>query len=288
VKIAPNQSVITRAAGIPNLKQEKSKNAGLGFTFKPIPELSFTVDGYVIQVKDRVVLSGQFSASDETLDPAFTSTLNRLQVGSAQFFANAVNTTNRGLDVVIDYTKTVGDNRYRLVFTGNFQSMDIDQVNYPPILGTTEALRETFLSAREKKFILASAPSQKLVLNPEYGYKKFTAGVRATWFGKVDLLGYGDGTTLTPTVPTDDGSGQLPDQYIYSGKAVTDLYFTYGLTKVMRISVGADNIFNVHPDLAYVTGAKGYAYNNEPSGPFDAVQMGGNGRRVFARLAFNF
>lgn len=288
VKIAPNYSPITRAAGIPNLKQEKSKNAGLGFTFKPIPELSFTVDGYLIKVKDRVVLSGQFSASDETLDPAFTSTLNNLQVGSAQFFANAVNTTNRGLDVVIDYTKIVGDNRYRLVFTGNFQSMDIDKVNYPAILGTTEALRETFLSARERKFILASAPSQKLVLNPEYGYKKFTAGARVTWFGKVDLLGYGDGTTLTPTVPTDDGSGQLPDQYIYSGKAVTDLYFTYGFTKSLRVSIGADNIFNVHPDLAYVPGAKGYAFNNEPSGPFDAVQMGGNGRRVFARLAFNF
>jgi iron complex outermembrane receptor protein len=288
VKIAPNYSPITRAAGIPNLKQEKSKNAGLGFTFRPIPELSFTVDGYVIQVKDRVVLSGQFSASDETLDPTFTATLNSLQVGSAQFFANAVNTTNRGLDVVIDYNKNVGDNRYRLVFTGNLQNMDIDKVNYPTILGTTEALRETFLSAREKKFILASAPPQKLILNPEYGYKKFSAGVRVTYFGKIDLYGYGDGSTLTPTVPTDDGSAQPADLYIYSGKAISDLYLTYGLTKAARISIGADNIFNVHPDLAYVNGAKGFAYNNEPSGPSDAVQMGGNGRRIFARLALSF
>jgi iron complex outermembrane receptor protein len=288
VKIAPNYSPITRAAGIPNLKQETSKNAGLGFTFKPVPELSFTVDGYIIQVKDRVVLSGQFSAADSTLDPSFTATLNSLQVGSAQFFANAVNTTNRGLDVVIDYTKNVGDSRYRLVFTGNFQSMDIDKVNYPAILGTTEALRETFLSAREKKFILASAPPQKLVLNPEYGYKKLTAGARITYFGKIDLFGYGDGSTLTPTVPTDNGDAQLPDQYIYSGKAVSDLYLTYGLSKSARFTIGADNIFNVHPDLAYVTGAKGYAFNNEPSGPFDAVQMGGNGRRIFARLALTF
>jgi iron complex outermembrane receptor protein len=288
VKIAPNYSPITRAAGIPTLKQEKSKNAGLGLTYKPIPELSFTLDGYIIKVEDRVVLSGQFSASDETLDPTFTSTLNNLQVGSAQFFANAVNTTNRGLDVVIDYAKNVGDSRYRILLTGNFQSMDIDEVNYPTILGSTEALRETFLSSREKKFILASAPPQKLVLNPEYGFKKLTAGLRFTYFGKIDLFGYGDGSTLTPTVPTDDGSAQLPDQYFYSGKTVSDLYLTYGLNKSTRISIGADNLFNVHPDLAYVNGAKGYAYNNEPSGPFDAVQMGGNGRRLFVRLNFNF
>lgn len=288
VKIAPNYSPITRAAGIPNLKQEKSKNAGLGFTFKPVPELSFTVDGYIIQVKDRVVLSGQFSADDATLDPGFTATLKNLQVGSAQFFANAVNTTNRGLDVVVDYSKNIGENRYHIVFTGNIQSMDIDKVNYPTILGTTEALRETFLSAREKKFILASAPPQKLVLNPEYGYKKLTVGARVTYFGKIDLLGYGDGTTLTPTVPTDDGTAQRPDEYIYSGKAVSDFYLTYGLSKSARFTIGADNVFNVHPDLAYVAGAKGYAYNNEPAGPFDAVQMGGNGRRVFARLALSF
>jgi iron complex outermembrane receptor protein len=34
VKIAPNYSPITKAAGIPNLTQEKSKNYSLGFTFK--------------------------------------------------------------------------------------------------------------------------------------------------------------------------------------------------------------------------------------------------------------
>ncbi|WP_431198675.1 hypothetical protein ACQ86K_20845 [Mucilaginibacter sp. P19] len=66
------------------------------------------------------------------------------------------------MDVVIDYNKTIGANRFRVLFTGNFQTMKIDKVNYPPILGTTPALRETFLSEREKKFILASAPLKNL------------------------------------------------------------------------------------------------------------------------------
>jgi iron complex outermembrane receptor protein len=291
VKIAPNYSPITKAAGIPNLKQEKSQNYGLGFTYRPIPELSFTADGYLIKVKDRVVLSGQFSSSNTDLDPAFIAALNALHVTQAQFFDNAANTTNEGVDVVIEYNKTVGDNRYRLLFAGNFQHMTIDRINYPPKLSATDQLRQTFLSDREQKFILASAPPEKLTLNPEYGYKKFTAGTRFTYFGKIDLLGYGqnfDG--IHPVVPLDASPTTLvPDEYFYNGKVVSDVYFNFKLNKTVHFSVGSDNVFNVHPDLGVVLGAKrGYAYNNETGGPFDAVQMGSNGRRFFVRAGFNF
>ncbi|SFS48981.1 TonB-dependent receptor [Mucilaginibacter polytrichastri] len=290
VKIAPNYSPITKAAGIPTLKQEKSTNAGIGFTYKPIPELSITTDAYLIKVKDRVVLSGQFSADDDTLDPNFTAALTALHVTAAQFFANAVNTTNKGLDVVIEYNKTVGYNRFRLLFTGNFQNMKIDKINYPPKLSTTDDLKQIFLSDREQKFILASAPPQKLSLNPEYGYKKFTVGTRFTYFGKIVLLGYGqnfDG--LNPQVPLDKTGQIVPDQYNYTGKVVSDLYFTYKLSKVAHVSIGSDNIFNLHPELGVVQGAKAnYAFNNEPGGPFDPVQMGQNGRRLYVRVGFNF
>ncbi|MGZ3765156.1 MAG: TonB-dependent receptor [Mucilaginibacter sp.] len=290
VKIAPNYSPITKAAGIPNLKQEKSKNAGLGFTYRPVSELSFTVDGYLIKVTDRVVLSGQFSSDNTDLDPAFIAALNALNVTQAQFFANAANTTNKGLDVVIEYNKTVGDNRYRLLFAANFQHMTIDQINYPPKLSSTDELRQTFLSDREQKFILASAPPEKLTLNPEFGHKKFTVGARFTYFGKIDLFGYGqnfDG--IHPVVPLDaDPNTTVPDEYFYSGKVVSDVYFSFKLNKTVHFSLGCDNIFNVHPDLSGVLGAKGYAYNNETGGPSDAVQMGNNGRRFFARAGFTF
>lgn len=300
VEIAPNKSPITIAAGIPTLKQEISRNYGFGFTLRPIPELSITADGYMIKVQNRIVLSGQFSSSDSTLNPVFIQALNREHVTAAQFFANAVNTTNRGLDVVIDYNKTFGNNRLRILFTGNFQHMTIDKVNYPPILSSTNLLKQTFLSDREKDFILASAPPQKLILNPEYGYKGFTAGLRFTYFGKISLLGYGrnfDG--LFPVVPLDNSSTTLvPDRYNYSGKTVSDLYISYRFNKKAHFSLGCDNLLNLHPDLGAVQGAKGhsataanyagYAYNNEPGSPFDAVQMGQNGRRFFAKVGFEF
>jgi iron complex outermembrane receptor protein len=290
-KIAPNYSSIAKAAGIDELTQEKSVNASLGFTYKPLPELTITLDGYYVQVKDRVVLSGSFSADDPSLDPSFTSALQALNVSNAQFFANAVNTSNKGLDVVIEYNKALQNSQYfKALFTGNFQNMEIDDVNIPAKLNGTPELQATFLSDREKYFILASAPDTKFAFNFEYGVKKFSIGTRLTYFGKVTLLGYGDfSSPFFPVVPTDANDAiTVPDQYDYNGKLVTDLYASYKICRSLSIFAGVDNIFNEHPDLSFAPGAKGWAYNNEPAGPFDAVQMGSNGLRVFARLAFNF
>ncbi|MBL7747008.1 MAG: TonB-dependent receptor [Chitinophagaceae bacterium] len=289
VKIAPNYSNLAKAAGIPALTQEKSLSASLGFTWKATPELNITLDGYMTKIKDRVVISGQFDGSDPNLDAGLRSQMAALNVSLAQFFANAVNTTNTGVDIVIDYNKKIGDNRIKALLTGNIQGMKINEINVPAKLSGSEFLRKTFLSDREQKFILASAPNMKFAFNFEYGIKKFTAGARLTYFGKVTLLGYGqDGLGINPTVPLDNGSGDVPDQYDYSGKIVSDLYVSYPITKCLTIFAGADNVLNAHPDFGVVKGAKDWAYNTETGGAWDAVQMGFNGRRLFARIAFTF
>lgn len=290
VKIAPNNSPITKAAGIPNLKQEKSLNGSLGFVWKPMRALSITIDGYLVKVKDRVVLSGQFSVDDNTLDPTLISAMQNLKVSLAQFFANAVNTTNKGVDVVVEYNKRFGKNNFKALFTGNFQDMTIDKVNTPDKLDDSPDHCSTFFSDRERTFVLASAPKTKFAFNLEYGINKFSAGTRLTYFGKLTLLGYGeDGLGIDPMVPSDaDANVYVPDRYNYSGKLVSDLYFGYKFCDNVSASFGADNIFNVHPDLGINPLARGWAFNNETGGPWDAVQMGGNGIRMFARLGFNF
>ena len=299
VKIAPNYNPITKAAGIPELKQEKSLNGSLGFSFKPVSEFSITVDGYWVRVKDRIVISGQFDGSDPALDPFLRSEMARLKVSLAQFFANAVNTTNKGIDIVMEYNKRFNKGGIRVLLTGNIQHMDIDKINVPPKLSGTQELQTTFLTEREQKFILASAPNSKFGLNLEHSIHKFTVGARLTYFGKVTILGYGDGTSsdFTPAfnrgdlyafVPADADSRAVKDEYIYGGKLTTDLYVSCNITKGITFFWGVDNVFNVHPDLGINPQARGWAFNNETGGPWDAVQMGGNGRRMFARLAFQF
>lgn len=290
VKIAPNYSNLAKAAGIPDLTQEKSLSGSAGFTWKASPNLNITVDGYLTTIKDRVVLSGQFDGSDPNLDPSLRSIMNGLSVSLAQFFANAVNTTNAGVDVVAEYTKKWNTtNRFKALFAGNLQTMKINSIHVPDKLNGSSFLQQTFLSDREQKFILASAPGMKAALNLEYGKNKLTLGTRFTYFGKVTLLGYGqDGLGISPTVPLDNGNGDVPDQYDYSGKLVTDIYASHPLSKSFTLYAGIDNLLNAHPDFGVVKGAKDWAYNTETGGAWDAVQMGSNGRRLFIRIGFNF
>jgi iron complex outermembrane receptor protein len=285
VKIAPNYSPITKAAGIPELKEETSVNASLGFTAKPTNEFTITLDGYLVKIKDRVVLSGQFDNTNTALQPI----LDQLNVAQAQFFANAVNTTNAGVDIILSYAKKWRTKSLNLTFAGNVQDMKIDKVNVPAALNNSFEERQAFFSEREQKFVLASAPPLKLGLTADYGFNNnVRLGTHLTYFGKITLLGYGYANTYPPLVDLDNGSATVPEQFNYDGKLVTDVYASYTLSKAMSLFIGVDNVLNVHPDLGYVTGAKLSAYDGETGGPWDAVQMGTNGLRMFVKAQFNF
>ncbi len=289
IKISPNYSPITRSAGIPELKQEKSANASLGFTWKPAKNLLLTIDGYFIKVKDRIVLSGLFNIYDPTLDPTLLEEMQKTNVAATQFFANAVNTTNKGIDIVLDYKKQFGKQRFHALLTGNIQKMNIDKVNVPSKLNDTKQHQFTFLSYNARSVILASAPSSKFGLNFEYGINKFNAGLRFNYFGKISFAGIGVNPVYEyPVIPTDaDPNKMVKSELVYGGKITTDIYASYNISKILTVYAGADNLLNVHPDLGVIQSAKNWSFSTQSGGPWDAVQMGENGRRLFVRLALS-
>ena len=85
-----------------------------------------------------------------------------------------------------------------------------------------------------------------------------------------------------------DGIHVKKEIFNYKAKLVTDLFFSYKLSKVVSIFIGADNIFNIHPDLSLVPGAKLEGADNESGGAWESVQMGFNGRKLFGKIVFNF
>ncbi len=190
-RIARNGDPITEAAGIPKLKEETSVNGSIGFSWKPVSNLTITLDGYLVKVQNRIVLSGLFGSADTTLAPHLTEQLTAIGVQSAQFFANAVSTTNTGLDIIVDYNKKWGHRGIKLLLAGNFQHMTVDEVHVPPLLNDSYKHRKTFFSDREEAFLLASAPKSKFALNLEYDINDFAIGTHLTYFGNVKLLGFG-------------------------------------------------------------------------------------------------
>ncbi|MFN8291091.1 MAG: TonB-dependent receptor [Chitinophagaceae bacterium] len=310
-RIARNGDDVTKAAGIPDLKEETSVNTSLGFTSRPAKGLTFTLDGYMVKVKNRIVLSGLFSADDASLPTAFTDKLKALGVSTAQFFDNAVNTTNYGLDIVLDYKKSWsnGNQGFRALLTGNLQKMKVDAVHVPASLNDSYVHRKTFFSDREEAFLIASAPKAKFALSLQYDIKKLGFGLGFTYFGKMKTLGFGwtglasqagtggpgdpdisgSFTGIDPYVDIDGYNDQVhvvKEEFIYTGKITTDIFASYKFSKKVSLFVGADNLFNVHPDYAAVKNARYESFDNETGGPWESVQMGFNGMRLFTKLAF--
>jgi iron complex outermembrane receptor protein len=257
VLLANNNSAVTKALGIPQLKQETSQNASLGITFTPASRLSITVDGYYVKVKDRVVLTGQFSDDDEEIG----NLLKTLRVGKAQFFTNALSyTTTKGVDVIIAHSAPAGVGRLSTTLAANFNWMDLGPVNTSPKLAGKE---DIYFDERERRFVLASAPPSKINLTFDYAVDKFSVMLRLIRFGEIRLANW---------------DYELD---VYKSKVQTDVTLSYKFTKNISLSIGGSNILNVYPE-------KSLPALTESGGAWDPVQMGSNGAFFFTRLGFRF
>ncbi|WP_345991327.1 TonB-dependent receptor [Chryseobacterium sp. Chry.R1] len=261
IQLAPNNSDIATLTGIPPLKQETSLNGSVGFTFNT-GKFTATVDGYYIKVKNRIVLTGNFPRIDLPIEVQEKYPF----IDQAQFFSNAIDTRTKGVDIILSYNETIGSGRLTATLAGNYNEMEITSVNTSDKLKGKE---DTYLSARERAFILSSAPKTKVNLNLNYKISKFNANVQLVRFHQLTLIGYNG-----------------PDDYqTYNAKVTTDLSFGYDFSKNISLTIGSKNLFNRYPTLQREAVSAG---NTESGGIFDPVQMGFSGRQAFARFNFRF
>lgn len=259
VVLAPNGGTIARAAGIPDLKEEKSRNATLGFTWKPTDALSVTLDGYRIDIDDRIVLSGRF----DTSDPDIGAILEQLGVGEAQFFVNSVDTRTQGLDLTISHAMDLGDGRLESFLGFNRSITEVKRVHTPASLVGRE---DSLLGERDRLFIENGAPHSKAVLGFDYTFGAWETDLKVIYFGPMTL-----GTFSGPPVPNAR----------YASKTSADVSLTYNFNANAKLTIGGQNIFDQFPTRQDPDETdNGFIY--------DAVQFGLNGASWFARFAYKF
>ncbi len=209
--LSANNSPVTSSFGIDQLEEETAINGALGAT-ATFGSFTATVDGYYINVKDRIVLTGTFAA------PQIPN------VAEAQFFANGVDTETVGLDIILSWKGNYDFGNLSATLAGNMNNMYIKDVKN----GNLD--EETFFGKREEGFLLASAPESKFSFNANYNKEKFNAGIGLTHFSEIILIDFEN---------TED---------IYEAKITTDLNFGYKLTDQLKLTIGGNNIFNEYPD----------------------------------------
>ncbi len=257
--LSPNNSPVTASLGIGPLKEETAFNAGLGVTAK-FGAFTATVDGYLINIKDRIVLTGNFTE------------INIPGIEAAQAFANGADTETLGVDVVLSYRKKLGNGTFGATLIGNVNDMEITDVKN----GSLD--EQTFFGERDKAFLLASAPDNKFALNLTYGIDKWNFATSVTHFSDVELLDFQVFEDPADYGGFDNLIAAATDTY--EAKFVTDLTIGYQLSEGTKFSIGSNNLLNVYPDQQDDW--------TEAGGYWDSVQMGFGGAYYFARLDFNF
>lgn len=254
-----NDSQAAQVLGFDKLKQETSVNGSAGFTLQPVKGLFITVDGYIIKVKDRIVITSNIT-DPRLSDPAVVGEGNAVESG--RFFANAIDTETKGVDVVVSYDWKLAGGNLNINLAGNYTETKITDFHFPENLGTPQ---NEFFGPDQINIIETLSPKTKASLGLTYGIGKFSFLVRNTYFGKVIRDGY--------------PFGEVQE---FSPKVVTDVSVGYDITKNINFTVGANNLFDVFPDLQI--------YKNSYYGVFKyaPVQMGTLGSYFFGRLNFNF
>ncbi|MEJ1223478.1 TonB-dependent receptor [Sediminicola sp. 1XM1-17] len=262
-----NDSRAADLLGIPQLKQETSSSVSLGLTANiPDANLSVTVDGYFVMINDRVVYTGQFKGPGTGTE--LDNLLRQANATAASFFANAIDTESKGLDIVITHRTDLGATwRLKSDLAGTLsKTKKVGDINASQVLRNA-GLIDTYFPEDSRVYLEEAVPRTKINLSNSLTSDKFIIFLRNVYFGEV--------TEATTTIA---------NQQVFGTKVVTDLSVGYKATNALTFTLGANNLFDIYPDRAEES------FGNRSSGRFDwsrrAQQFGIGGRFLFARLNF--
>jgi iron complex outermembrane receptor protein len=261
IRTFPVSDPIAQVLHAKPLRPEKSMNYSAGVALEPLRSLSLTVDFYRIDLKDRIVLSNNFTSA-AVVDTLKAHGITNVQGG--RYFTNAVDSRTNGLDIIGNYGYSFTPRallRLTAAYNGNWTK--VTRIDSSAILpGQGNALFSRVDQARLEK----GNPRNNLVLSANLGVGRFGIDFRNQRFGKVTSFG---------TTPAGDQT--------WDPKWVSDLALSYGPITRATVTLGADNIFNTYPDPT-ISG-------NTNSGilPYSGISpFGINGRFVYAKLSYGW
>lgn len=302
-----NSNPIVSQFGVGELKPEISKSGSIGLAGRIAKTFTFTVDAYNIDISDRIVFSSQYARerSGGVLVP--TGVVNQIlntvdpsaQINSVQFFTNAIKTNTAGIDVVLTNKFTLGaKSSLILSVAGNVNKTVVRSIRGSDKIESDPTLKAKLFDRLERSRFESSVPKNKLNITATYNVDKLSFVARTVRFGEVTYL-----NAIDPNIPANGLPTQL-DQ-TFSPKWVSDFSISYAPSKVWSVTVGANNIFDVYPDMLYIdprnnaTNFNSAATSNYSGGldntsngrflyPRAVSQFGFSGRYVYGKIACTF
>ena len=289
VQLPPN-SPAAALVGVSGLDPEKSRNYSVGFVVKPGAGITATLDIYQISIKDRVVGSATLFgsggtinlpavraailASGSVLDPTVTQT-------GINIFTNGLDTRTRGADLVVTTRTDLEDwGSVQWSLTGNWSDTKVTKFATPP----AQLQGASLFDRTSAGFLETSTPKYRAVLGALWTWNKLSVNVKESLYGPASILNNRLGCPLG-----------LPASNCFKLNIgttfITDLELSYKVFESVKVTIGANNLFNKFPeklDTAYrntflAANANGYVTQYPTFSAF-----GINGGYYYGKIAITF
>ncbi len=224
-RMLPVDNPAARALGAEKLKPEKSNNYSLGLVWRPSEHASLTVDTYQIDIHDRILYSGGIYGPEAE---AILTAAGYGQYSWAQFMTNAADTRTRGVDIVGKYNLELAQYGKLALSAGYTKTRTTVEKIHENRNGFTTVTRES------EGYLEHGYPEDKLILGAVHSIGAWTISLYETRFGEYRKY----------------AASEEASQYdqTFSAQWITDLDLNYAFTKALKVSVGANNLFDSKPD----------------------------------------
>lgn len=266
IGIFPVNSREARALGARDLEAESSRNFSAGAALSPTENLTFTADFFLVNVDDRIVLTGFLDT--DSVAAILRGTGSRAE--AAQYFTNAIDTRTRGIDLTADYRLPTTSGELGLNAAFNYTKTTIPNECCIPLPPELQGTDEELIGRFDEGGLLAMTqerPKWRSIVTGQYRYRVWNALARYSYYGK-----------YTSSLYSYSGD----DVATYSAKGLFDLELGYTAARLFKVAVGARNLFDTYPDrMSYNNGFDIFPF--PPASPF-----GYNGRFVYTRVDVDF
>jgi len=250
------------ALGAKPLDAEKSINASLGAVMR-LGAVSLTVDAYRIDIDDRIILSENLT---QTNVRNYIASQGFIGVGGGRFFINGVDTTTKGVDIVLSVPYNAGD-AGKLDFTLAANFTDTKVTKTPTTTQLSSLSPAPVLFDRLNVLSLEKGqPKNKVSANVNWKLGQWGATLRATRYGEV----LSPGTTAA-------------FDFEMGARTTVDLEGRMAVTPKLTLALGADNVFDQYPET------QPPSINTTGNTPFSTyAPFGRSGRYIYGRATYAF
>lgn len=265
--------------GINNLDIETSTGFSGGFVWEPSDNVVITVDGFIINIDDRIVIGSPLAPGQLDAVPDAQAFLVDNLISQANFFSNAADTETVGVDIVASHTGDLLGGSLTSTLAINLNETSIERINAPAGVDPTLLFPDP-----SRRFIETGQPQERLNLSFDWQGNRLRSLLRLNYIGETETSFFTEqGLGIPAAAPFNNQTTIEPGAAL-----LVDLEFSYDINEHLELSIGGNNIFDEEPDkLAPDSVIVGITRGNLQF-PMRGLAYGLNGGFFYGRVNVSF